>query len=320
MTEKVIVHAWDGKTYEVDNALVAADMLQSEFGISNRTGAAQISEVGYGSAKDVVVNDSLDSPTILTVSPLHLEGKLITIEAAGTQAAYVGLYSGDTLIMYYELGACDGFIANGENITVVEESLAAIPSGEYDVKLLDSEYNALIVKKITISSENIPVVFWDAEGLMNATNTVEAGLGRTFGTVVELSDDKSYVTLTMDETIQGKDYNLYVCWPGAYTVSGTSYFALRYKTEVNASKYGGLNEIFLGTQNHPFAQNVVFTNDIIADGEWHTLVVDLSKFEDMNTLQQFRLDLLNNCPNGSTIEIAWAGFFHSAEGAANYAG
>lgn len=318
MTEKVIVHSWDGNVYEIEDALVAADMRKSEFGLSNRNGTAQISELGYASAKDIAVNEALDEPVILVISALNLEGNKIEVLAIASGAKYVGLYKNDNLVMYYEIGAADGFIAGGAGITVEDASLESIPAGEYVIKVLDADKNTILEKPVTVMSPNTPVVLLDAQALMDASTSIKGALNSSFGTNVSLSGDKSYVTLTVDDSIQGTDYNWYIAWPGVHSLSGTSYFAIRYKTNADAASAGGMNEIYLGTVSHPFPQNVIFTGDVIADGEWHTLVIDLSKFSDMDKLQQFRLDLINGCAGGSTIDIAWVGFFYTADGAANY--
>lgn len=318
MTEKVIVHSWDGSTYEVENALVAADMKKSEFGISNRYGKAQIVEIGYGSAKDVAINDELDEPVVLVVSQLNLEGEMIKVLAVADGAKYIGLYKNDNLIMYYEFGTSKGFIEDGVGITVEDPTYASIPAGEYEVRVLDADKNTMLQKPVTVTSASTPVVLLDAEKLMDVTNHLKGILNSTFGTNVSIADDKSFVTLTVDDSVQGTDYNWYIAWPGAYSVSGTQCFAIRYRTTANAASAGGMNELYLGTASHPFPQNIIFTDSVISDGEWHTLVVDLSKFTDMDKLQQFRLDLINGCASGSTIDIAWAGFFYTAKGATEY--
>ena len=321
MVGAVAISTWDGQYYEVSDPLIANDMLTSDFGISMRNGAMHIEGISYGSAKDVVINDSFDEPTVITLDKGdYIEGDTIGVTVSTPLAdTLVGIYKGDALVMYYTVGQAVGFIpGGGENIIINDETLKHLPEGDYVIRVRqnDEGFTILKEKNVHITSKLGYKSLLDAEWIADALTRVSNYYSRTWGNVLTLQEDNSYITITMDGS-NGGDYNQYILHAGVTkTFEGSSHFAIRYRTTCNAEE----NEIFIGTTSVPFGGATGYGNPnqkitLIADGEWNTLYINFEEYGifDMSTLNTLRLDLLNKAAAGSSIDIAWMGFFNTKD-------
>ena len=151
----------------------------------------------------------------------------------------------------------------------------------------------------------------DAQAIADTINHKNI-FGSTWGTIPSLSEDGTYATLTMDESVQGKDYNWYLVWPGVNEPATSGYILIKYRTTVANAK----NEIFYGSAAHPFAAGTMITStfSLEADGEWHYLYINLYDLgaTDPDACMILRFDFLNDAPNGSTIDIESLTFYKTA--------
>ena len=124
-----------------------------------------------------------------------------------------------------------------------------------------------------------------------------------------VSEGGSYVTLTCPE---GMDpyFNPISYTPAAYT--NVKYIVLAYRTTV-ADQFG---EFFVGSDVGPRGGTDEAKFDYVADGAWHTYVLDLSKVESINDsfdLSYLRYDIYPSCEPGQSIDIAYIAGFDSME-------
>ncbi len=140
---------------------------------------------------------------------------------------------------------------------------------------------------------------------------IEASLSNYTHDVISggISTDSSYVTLVCPK---GEDpyINLLPYTPLAYT--NVKFIVLAYRTEV-ADRYG---QLFVGSDVGPTGQNDCVTFDYVADGAWHTYVLDLSKVDAINAsfdLSYLRYDIYPACQAGQSIDIAYVAGFDSME-------
>ena len=112
----------------------------------------------------------------------------------------------------------------------------------------------------------------------------------------------------MDESVQGRDYNWYIAWPGIYEPETSGYIVIKYRTEVSAR-----NEFYYGSPAHPFP-TITSTFTLEADGEWHYLYINLYDLgaTDPDACMILRFDFLNDAPDGSTIDIESLTFYKTA--------
>ena len=171
----------------------------------------------------------------------------------------------------------------------------------------------LLEKPVTVTSPNTPVVLLDAQALMNASNDIRGMLASSFGTNVSLAGDKSYITLTVDDSVQGTDYNWYFCFGAVagYEITGSNYMVVKYRTSAAPIDK---QEMFIGTGAITFGQagsNINFTDKMICDGEWQYLYINFEDYGvyDMNVCNALRFDFINGAPKGSTIDIASINFY-----------
>ena len=257
---------------------------------------------------DVWVNHTyVDVPTsIATDKEAYSEGEFIYVNASHKGAAYVGIAPAGTTnwLAYYVMGEQEGF--------------TDIPAGTYDVVLCDMAVNILKSVTIKVMPANI-VATYGAADLAVRTNEP---FGATFGCTPSLSEDGTYVTLTMDadaynaalQGTQGTEYNWYVAFPSIYNMPAFNYMVIKYRSEAtNIDK----NELFLGTTASPFPFNINFTDKMVCDGNWNYLYINFEDYgvTDMDTLSILRFDFINGAPSGSTIDIEYINFYNTAEDA-----
>lgn len=128
-----------------------------------------------------------------------------------------------------------------------------------------------------------------------------------------------YVTLTGT----GNDSYVFAVTYGANSidVSSTPWMVVKYRTT-----HAGKPEMYLDASGKPAGSNeYVFTEDYVADGQWHTIKVNLADIawvKDDTNLGFLRFDFFANKngvdTTGKVIDIQYIGFYASAEAADAY--
>ncbi len=167
------------------------------------------------------------------------------------------------------------------------------------------------------NKEELPLnVFVDALGVMSEAQNQA---GKSFGSIT-LSDDGTYVTLSSTSKAREAYFTV---WQGDGGRTSTGqYLVLKYRQPTTNNNKHGYFEIFTSTAG---SDKVCFpiSNAFINDGEWHTLVIDLSTWEsnafnpdesgEYKTMS-VRFDFFNEYyPDGNSIDIEFFGMSDSLE-------
>ena len=171
--------------------------------------------------------------------------------------------------------------------------------------------------EIESNEEDLPMnAFVDALGVMAEA---QAQAGKMFSNI-EMSSDGSYVTLSSNSKAQEAYFTV---WQGngGRTVTG-QYLVLKYRLPSTNTRKHNYFEIFTSTVGE---DKVCFgiSRAFINDGQWHTLVIDLSTWEssafkadesgEYKALNA-RLDLYNEYyADGNSIDIEFFGMSDSLE-------
>ena len=220
------------------------------------------------------------------------------------------------------------------NITV---DFSDLPDGEYDVTLyvrfvmnyvfvLDMwptltvrVENDYCVDEPDVEENNDIVYSMDANEIASTKNHANI-FGSTFGTDVSLSKDGTYATLTMDyDAISSYDYGWYPVFPGVKDIKSSPYMVMKYRTTVDVTDYeNGMHKLFLQTENIQLGDLTIdLTLDIVPDGEWHYLYIDLTERgvgeKDAAFIEIMKFDFFKNAPDGSTIDIEFINFYTTSD-------
>ena len=155
-------------------------------------------------------------------------------------------------------------------------------------------------------------VFVDADEIMEAA---QSQAGKKFGGIVK-SNDGSYVTLSSNSKVAEAYFNIWQ-GDGGKTVTG-QYLVLKYRLPETNNKAHTYFEYFTKTDASIDNSQACFgiSNALIWDGQWHTLVVDVSSWNnecfvatnDEYKAQFVRIDLFNDkYPDGNSIDIEFFG-------------
>lgn len=296
-------------TVIIEYPLITNDLRASYFGLGTRGGNMAVNAVSLKSAENVYVNDNVDDEAYITLDKyLFKTNELIKVNSVGY--GVVALYKGDTLVMHYKAGKLDGFNANGGNAIIDGQTLLPLKAGEYTIKYVEND-SVVSSFDITLYTDDDPVSLFTPEDLVRYAEDLNCNMGNINLIPYELNN--GYITFINDGSLSSSDYNMYLATNNP-DFTGADFFAIRYRTTAENQKY----ELFLGTATYAWPKNVQFSDKIIADGNWHTAIIDFSEYG-MDKVAQFRLDLLNrNVEGGATIDVAWMGFFDSSEAAENY--
>ena len=160
----------------------------------------------------------------------------VTASAKGANDV-VALYSGDTLVMYYGAYAgVTGFKANGGNgITIANASLAALPDGEYTIKLHSGSVNGAVVATETITVLNTGEYYkWTASEIYNYWKAYEIPnkVGAAdWGLVLELKNDGQgeYVRMTTSGTAGVGAGRLFLAQGKVHTLPKVASIGVKYR-------------------------------------------------------------------------------------------
>lgn len=162
-----------------------------------------------------------------------------------------------------------------------------------------------------LPEQDTPVVFW--EGADIVTDLIARSVRENLEDAV-VSEDGEYVTVTAS----GVEGFLYL-YHGTTEVSAAPVIAVRYRTStLNGDSYF---ETFLDSKTHEPTVSSYTRSTFTVDGEWHTLIIDLSKrITNFNgySAKLARVDLYNRGVTGQTIDYSFIGFFTSVSAAEAY--
>ena len=94
---------------------------------------------------------------------------------------------------------------------------------------------------------------------------------------------------------------------------------LRYKV-TTTSLTGTASKIYFTTSAYSaVSEDRKATFDLIADGGWQDVILDMSSNTYWDNIKQLRLDIPNSSPNGIEILIKYIGLFHDSDEAQSFA-
>lgn len=249
----------------------------------------------------------------------------------------VALYKGDTLVMYYgAYSGVTGFKANGGNgITIANAGLAALPDGEYTIKLHSGSVNGAVVATETITILNTGnYTMLSARDIYNTWKATWAtptyanpgpAHGYDWGLKVELKTEANgseYVKLTTMGTANIGAGRLMI---GKEMITYTNYGAIgiSYRNNTDNSFYGSYGTINVaGAMGVPAWAGAIAkpwqTHTYVNRSNWELCFAHptIAKGDTFNFLS---FDFYTGQGDGKTIDLQYivfcAGDLNSTEGA-----
>ena len=166
-------------------------------------------------------------------------------------------------------------------------------------------YEEVLVKIVMDKAADpyAPVFHFDAAAIADL-----AGNGNHLQSIT-LSADGSYTTLS---TVDAADPYFLLKPYDASTYAGVRYIVIAYRTDVE----GASGEVFVGSQAGPTGGGDEYNFDYVADGTWHTLIIDTAKIDAVNSaydVSYLRYDIFNLPDVISSIDLAYVAGFDSME-------
>ena len=184
-------------------------------------------------------------------------------------------------------------------------------SGNHTLRVIartEDGYEEVLVKIVMEKAADpyAPVFHYDAAHIADMVN-------KDYGYDMQcdaLSADGSYATLSTVEGIDPYCY-LQVCNGNKFT--GVRYIVIAYRTNAQ----GSVGQVYVGSSTGPVGGVDEHKFDYVADGAWHTYVIDTAKIDAINgahDVSYLRYDIYHLPESaGQSIDIAYVAGFDSME-------
>ena len=182
----------------------------------------------------------------------------------------------------------------------------------------DTEFGGWPIEIPPVSEPDILKAYTDAEELNNKI----IGSASQFFNEPKLSEDGKYVTISPIPNLSGKESYVTVYRAETTEHESGQYLAIKYRVPSTNAETLSTWEIFASTENTKPTEGDNFFVSFVQDGEWHVLVIDLSKTQldafiakdDVYCVQYLRIDFFNRAySQNPEIDIEYVGIDSSLE-------